>query len=343
MRRASRRPGLLSRAYAWLSRLYPASFRDDYQRELDAAFRHQIDEAGSRRTQVAVGALADVLRTAPAFTSICCARTSGTPAHADRAVAALLRGRRRPYACARHRRRDRHLQHRLRGDARAAAVSRRREGGADLRDQSVAQHQVVFGLGAESGLVATADHQDVAGGDHRRARQPQRRGRGDPRQWTQGNGKLLRGERPAARQGPRIHGGRGPARRTEGRHCQRGTLAAPLRRTQRHPWRAHSRRRRGVFRGRHRAAGRRLHARRRPVGADGRRPAPPRGAATSGSPSSAGSPPVRPWRTRRRNCKRLPARSRASSRPTTADGMPASSRCSTGSWARICRSACGCW
>ena len=65
MRRASRRPRLLSRAYAWLSRLYPASFRDDYQRELDAAFRHQIDEAGSRRTQVAVGALADVLRTAP--------------------------------------------------------------------------------------------------------------------------------------------------------------------------------------------------------------------------------------------------------------------------------------
>ena len=65
MRRASRRPSLLSRAYAWLSRLYPASFRDDYQRELDAAFRHQIDEAGSRRTQVAVGALADVLRTAP--------------------------------------------------------------------------------------------------------------------------------------------------------------------------------------------------------------------------------------------------------------------------------------
>ena len=65
MRRASRRPRLLSRAYAWLSRLYPASFRDDYQRELDAAFRHQIDEAGPRRTQVAVGALADVLRTAP--------------------------------------------------------------------------------------------------------------------------------------------------------------------------------------------------------------------------------------------------------------------------------------
>ena len=65
MRRDSRRPSLLTRAYAWLSRLYPASFRDEYQRELDAAFRHQLDEAGPRSGQVAAGAMTDVLLTAP--------------------------------------------------------------------------------------------------------------------------------------------------------------------------------------------------------------------------------------------------------------------------------------
>ena len=60
-----RRPSLLTRVYAWLSRLYPASFRDEYQRELGAAFQDQLDDAGSRRAQVAAGALTDVLLTAP--------------------------------------------------------------------------------------------------------------------------------------------------------------------------------------------------------------------------------------------------------------------------------------
>ena len=65
MRRNPRRPNLLTRVYAWLSRLYPASFRDEYQRELGAAFQEQLNDAGSRRAQVAAGALTDVLLTAP--------------------------------------------------------------------------------------------------------------------------------------------------------------------------------------------------------------------------------------------------------------------------------------
>ena len=65
MGRNTRRATFLTRAYAWLSRLYPASFRDEYQRELGAAFQQQLDDAGNRRAVVAAGALSDVLRTAP--------------------------------------------------------------------------------------------------------------------------------------------------------------------------------------------------------------------------------------------------------------------------------------
>ena len=80
MRRDSRRPSLLTRAYAWLSRLYPASFRDEYQRELDAAFRHQLDEAGPGEPAVAAGAHdRRAAHGARAFTSTCCARICATP------------------------------------------------------------------------------------------------------------------------------------------------------------------------------------------------------------------------------------------------------------------------
>ena len=60
-----RRRGLFERAYAWVVRLYPSAFRDEYEREMGSAFHSQLASAGPRRGRVVAGALTDVLRTAP--------------------------------------------------------------------------------------------------------------------------------------------------------------------------------------------------------------------------------------------------------------------------------------
>ena len=59
------RRSLLERAYSWLVRLYPSAFREEYERELGAAFEDQLSDAGARRRRVATSALTDVLLTAP--------------------------------------------------------------------------------------------------------------------------------------------------------------------------------------------------------------------------------------------------------------------------------------
>jgi putative ABC transport system permease protein len=56
---------LSERAYSWVVRLYPAAFRDEYERELGSAFHDQLAGAGSRRKSVVARALADVMLTAP--------------------------------------------------------------------------------------------------------------------------------------------------------------------------------------------------------------------------------------------------------------------------------------
>lgn len=61
----SPRRGLFERAYSWVVRLYPAAFREEYERELGSAFQDQLASAGPRRTRVVGRALADVLTTAP--------------------------------------------------------------------------------------------------------------------------------------------------------------------------------------------------------------------------------------------------------------------------------------
>ena len=63
-----RRSGLTlaARVYRWVTRLYPAPFREEYDRELESSFREQIaGAAGATRARVAAGAAADVLATAP--------------------------------------------------------------------------------------------------------------------------------------------------------------------------------------------------------------------------------------------------------------------------------------
>ena len=65
MRHPSPRRGLLERAYSWVVRLYPAAFREEYEREMSSAFQDQLASAGLRRTRVVGRALADVLATAP--------------------------------------------------------------------------------------------------------------------------------------------------------------------------------------------------------------------------------------------------------------------------------------
>ncbi len=60
-----RRRGLFERAYAWVVRLYPSAFRDEYEREMGSAFHSQLASAGPRRGRVVAGALTDVLLTAP--------------------------------------------------------------------------------------------------------------------------------------------------------------------------------------------------------------------------------------------------------------------------------------
>ncbi|MBK5299102.1 MAG: ABC transporter permease [Vicinamibacteria bacterium] len=59
------RRSLLERAHSWLVRLYPSAFREEYERELGAAFEDQLSDAGARRRRVATSALTDVLLTAP--------------------------------------------------------------------------------------------------------------------------------------------------------------------------------------------------------------------------------------------------------------------------------------
>lgn len=58
-------PSLFERAYSWVIRLYPAAFRDEYERQMDSAFHEQLASAGPRRGRVATRAAADVLVTAP--------------------------------------------------------------------------------------------------------------------------------------------------------------------------------------------------------------------------------------------------------------------------------------
>lgn len=59
------RRSLFERAYSWVIRLYPAAFRDEYERQMDSAFHQQLASAGPRRGRVASRAAADVLVTAP--------------------------------------------------------------------------------------------------------------------------------------------------------------------------------------------------------------------------------------------------------------------------------------
>ena len=63
--RSSSRPSFAARLYRWATRVYPAPFREEYEREMDAAFHEQLAGAGRRRGRVLTGAFADVLRTAP--------------------------------------------------------------------------------------------------------------------------------------------------------------------------------------------------------------------------------------------------------------------------------------
>ena len=65
MRSWSRR-NLAARLYHWATRVYPAPFREEYGRELEASFRDQIADAhGADRARLTAGAAADVLATAP--------------------------------------------------------------------------------------------------------------------------------------------------------------------------------------------------------------------------------------------------------------------------------------
>lgn len=64
--RSSSRPSVAARLYRWATRVYPAPFREEYERELEASFRDQIADAhGADRARLTAGAAADVLATAP--------------------------------------------------------------------------------------------------------------------------------------------------------------------------------------------------------------------------------------------------------------------------------------
>jgi len=65
MSRPSPRPGLAGRLHAWVVRLYPAAFREEYEREIVTAFQDQLDAGGRPRAGVLTSAVADVLLTAP--------------------------------------------------------------------------------------------------------------------------------------------------------------------------------------------------------------------------------------------------------------------------------------
>ena len=64
--RPGSRPTLAARVYRLVTRIYPAPFREEYDRELESSFRSQLaGAAGASRVRVAAGAAADVLATAP--------------------------------------------------------------------------------------------------------------------------------------------------------------------------------------------------------------------------------------------------------------------------------------